>query len=504
MPRSEVSSQRPRSEAAAQQDPPAEPQDFSPPAVGAAGSRSARRLPLYRLRMPAESDPLEQVRWRERNYRHALAVADMAAAALALPLALGVIGGDRLRLLYLLLIPMIVLTSKVLGLYDHDELVVRKSTLDELPRLVNLASTFTLLVWATRHFSVVGSPATWDMVALWITLAASLSGGRLLARKYATFVSPIERCLVLGDARAYARLRGPFAHHRGVLLVGCFGLDRALTDSSALHRLASSEGVHRIIIAPDETLAPEYTLELVRRAKATGLRVSLLPGILEAVGSSVVCDDLGGVTLLGVPRFGLTRSSMAVKRGFDLVGTCVLLLVGAPIMAFAAALIRLDSKGPAFFRQTRVGRDGVHFEMIKLRTMVDEAEALKADLMALNETQGLFKIAEDPRITRVGRWLRRSNLDELPQLFNVLRGEMSLVGPRPLVLDEDIRISGLDRRRLHLKPGMTGPWQTLGSKRVPLAEMVKVDYLYVANWSLWNDVKILVRTIPQVVHARGR
>ncbi|MCA1690010.1 MAG: sugar transferase, partial [Actinobacteria bacterium] len=261
--------------------------------------------------------------------------------------------------------------------------------------------------------------------------------------------------------------------------------------------------VHRIIIAPNATIRSPDVLELVRRAKATGLRVSLFPGVLEAVGSSVTPDDVGGVTLLGIPRFGLTRSSTAVKRGFDLVGASLLLLLAVPIVAVAAVMIRLDSSGPVFFRQTRVGRAGRHFSMIKLRTMVDGADALKADLMALNETRGLFKIAEDPRITRVGRLLRRSNLDELPQLFNVLRGEMSLVGPRPLVPEEDICVVGADRRRLFLKPGMTGPWQTLG-QRVALSEMVKVDYLYIANWSLWIDVKIMIQTIPHVVRGRGR
>ena len=134
----------------------------------------------------------------------------------------------------------------------------------------------------------------------------------------------------------------------------------------------------------------------MRRAKETGLRVSLLPGILEAVGSSVVFDEIGGITLLGVPRFGLTRSSMAVKRAFDVVSTSLLLVAGLPIVALAALLIRLDSVGPVFFRQTRVGKNGRHFSMIKLRTMVDGAEDLKEGLMSLSVTSGLFKIPDDP------------------------------------------------------------------------------------------------------------
>jgi exopolysaccharide biosynthesis polyprenyl glycosylphosphotransferase len=487
-----------------EQEPQTAPRPDAPDGAAALiGSPLARRLPGHRLRLPAESDPLDQVRRRERNYRRALAVADMTAAAVSVPLAIMVLGGDQVRLLYLILMPLIVLTAKVLGLYDHDELVVRKSTLDELPRLINLASTFTLLVWVTRHFAVVGAPDTWGIVALWLALALSLSLGRTIARRVAGIVSPVERCLVLGSASAFGRLQAPVADQRGVALVGCVALDKALWDESALRSLADADQVHRIIIAPDDTLRPEEMLELVRRAKATGLRVSLLPGILEAVGSSVAYDDLGGVTLLGVPRFGLTRSSTAIKRAFDLIGSSLLLLLAAPGIALAAVVIRLDSPGPVFFRQTRVGRDGEHFAMIKLRTMVDGADALKADLMELNETHGVFKIAADPRITRAGRWLRRSHFDELPQLLNVLRGEMSLVGPRPLVLDEDERVVGMDRRRLSLKPGMTGPWQTLGSERVPLAEMVKVDYLYIANWSLWIDVKILLRTIPHVARGRG-
>jgi lipopolysaccharide/colanic/teichoic acid biosynthesis glycosyltransferase len=208
------------------------------------------------------------------------------------------------------------------------------------------------------------------------------------------------------------------------------------------------------------------------------------------------------MAMLGVRRFGLSRSSMFLKRAFDLVGATIGLIAISPVLAALALAIRLDSRGPVFFKQTRVGREGRRFEIFKFRSMCTDAEQRKAELLHLNETVGLFKIADDPRITRVGRFIRRTSLDELPQLFNVLRGEMSLVGPRPLVVDEDAKVEGMLRARLHLTPGMTGPWQVLGSGRVPMQEMVKIDYLYVAGWSLWADVKLLVRTVPHML-ARG-
>jgi lipopolysaccharide/colanic/teichoic acid biosynthesis glycosyltransferase len=169
-----------------------------------------------------------------------------------------------------------------------------------------------------------------------------------------------------------------------------------------------------------------------------------------------------------------------------------------------AIAIRLDSKGPALFRQRRIGRHGEAFEILKFRSMEEGAEKLRESLSDQNTAgEGFFKVEEDPRVTRVGRFLRAWSLDELPQLINVLRGEMSLVGPRPLVPDEDSLIEGYYRERLDIAPGITGYWQALGSYRVPLFEMVRLDYLYVATWSLWNDLQILLRTIPYVVGRRG-
>jgi exopolysaccharide biosynthesis polyprenyl glycosylphosphotransferase len=281
--------------------------------------------------------------------------------------------------------------------------------------------------------------------------------------------------------------------------------------SDAVDRLGGPEsllcrvrdlGVHRIIVAPTAA-GTDDVVELIRLANAVGVRVSVLPQILEVIGSSVAFDEVEGLAMLGVPRFGLCRSSRALKRAFDIVATTVGLVLLGPVLLGIALAIRLDSKGSIFFRQVRVGRHGRPFLIVKFRSMVRDAEARKEELRSLNVAgSGLFKVRDDPRVTRVGRFLRSSSLDELPQLFNVLRGEMSLVGPRPLVTDEDAQVVGLDRSRLRLKPGISGPWQLLGS-RVALAEMVGLDYLYASDWSLWLDMKILLRTVRHVLRRRN-
>ncbi|MGI8903841.1 MAG: sugar transferase [Solirubrobacteraceae bacterium] len=181
---------------------------------------------------------------------------------------------------------------------------------------------------------------------------------------------------------------------------------------------------------------------------------------------------------------GLNRSSLKIKRAFDVVFAGIAIVLLAPIWLLIALAIRMSSRGPVIFRQIRVGRHGESFEMFKFRTMIDGAHAGRAALDLLNESSGIFKLKNDPRLTVVGRLLRSTSLDELPQLINVLRGEMSLVGPRPLILEEDRLIEGIYRERLQLRPGMTGPWQAIGPVRPPLRGMVVIDCLYAENWSL--------------------
>lgn len=198
-----------------------------------------------------------------------------------------------------------------------------------------------------------------------------------------------------------------------------------------------------------------------------------------------------------------SRASAATKRALDVLVAGLGLALLSPFLAAIAVAIRLDSPGPALFRQRRVGRGGREFAILKFRSMAAGAEEHRPLLTSRNGSNGTFKIPDDPRLTRVGRALRRSYLDELPQLWNVLRGEMSLVGPRPLPPEEDMLVHGPDRRRLGVQPGITGPWQVRGSWRVPLPEMVELDCRYVTERTLWEDAKLLARTVPVVLARHG-
>jgi exopolysaccharide biosynthesis polyprenyl glycosylphosphotransferase len=455
-----------------------------------------------------EQGPRADVARRDAIFRRSLAGADVFAAALAVALCAAV-GNVGLQPLAPLALPLVVLVGKIQGIYDRDELLVNKTTIDQAPQLFQLSTLYSLLFFLVHGLFISGRMTTLQPLVLWMAMLVFMLLARGAARALARRAASIERCLFIGSEASCERLRTKFASIGGrAVVVGRVPLgdspdDRlALAAAHHLHELVDELAIHRVVIEPSEP-HPETTLDFVREAKATGARVSLLPRILEVVGSSIEVDDIHGLTLLGVRRFGLSRSSAILKRSFDAVGAGLMLIVLAPFLAALALLVRLDSSGPAIYRQTRVGRDGRPFRIWKFRTMVDGADALKPQLRELNEAQGLFKIANDPRVTRVGRWLRRYSFDELPQLVNVLRGEMSLVGPRPLVGEDDARITGLDRTRLQLTPGMTGHWQILGSARVPLAEMIKLDYLYVAGWSLWADIKILLRTVPYVLARRG-
>ena len=448
-----------------------------------------------------------EIHGRDALFRRLLALADVVAAGIALLVAVYVSGLDQLRPGALLLAPTVTVLSKALNLYDRDELLLHKATLDEAPRIFQLAALFAICVWLVESFVVVGALNKVQFVALGGAFFTSCLAARSAARWLAQRLAPPERCLFLGPEAAMELINRKLSLKGGVgvRLVGRYDLEDERGNVALpadLDTLVRAHQAHRVIMAP-LTTDSDAVLDLVREAKTIGVKTSLIPRLSEVLGTSFAFDDLHGVVVLAVKRCRLSRSSRLLKRCFDLVVAGSALLVFAPLLAVIAFMIKLDSPGVVLFRQTRIGRGGRPFQMLKFRTMVSEAHKLRSELEHLNESHGLFKIADDPRITRVGRVLRRTGLDELPQLINVLRGEMSVVGPRPLVPEDDCRIIGWHRQRLDIQPGMTGHWQVLGSARIPLEEMVAIDYLYLVNWNLWSDLKYLLRTVPFVLGRQG-
>jgi exopolysaccharide biosynthesis polyprenyl glycosylphosphotransferase len=449
-----------------------------------------------------------RARRREAIGRLLLLVGDVAAVSLSLVFVATASAASYTWWLAVL-IPFFVLLIKCAGLYDRDQFVLHKTTLDETPALVACSAIFVLVTEAVQGLEFTGRS---HPLALWGGMTITLVAFRTLARFLANQSTAPERLAVVGDAAAATMVRRKLAAdpRLSARLVGRVAIesvateppDRLLGTVDDLPTVVEQHGVERIIVAPTFE-GGEDVADIIRLATACGVRVAVLPRLLEVIGTSVEFDDLGGQVMLGMRGFGLSPSSRVLKRTFDLVVGTGAVIALSPLMLLIAIAVKLSSSGPVLFRQTRVGRHGNEFQLLKFRTMVSDAEQRKHELLELNEAAPMFKIADDPRTTRIGPFLRRRSLDELPQLYNVLRGDMSLVGPRPLITEEDRLFSGWQRRRYHVAPGMTGPWQILGSSRVPMGDMLKIDYLYCANWSLWLDAKTLARTLPYVLSRRS-
>jgi exopolysaccharide biosynthesis polyprenyl glycosylphosphotransferase len=469
----------------------------------AAGASSAARL-LWRRR---------QLIRRDSAFRRALGLADMLSILLALAATTVLFDSGGITWATLAVPPLFVLLCKALGLYDRDEHLIHKTTLDEIPGLFGIATLSALLLVFSDGLFISSGLSRGEAFVTWALLFVLLVCLRSLTRWVTTRLLPPERCLLVGDPRRASAFREKLrlttsARAELIGYVPATAGPNGSADGRAaafadLEPVLVSKSIDRVVLAPPADGGGDELLYIIRELKSHGIKVSVLPEASRMAGSSVESDYLNGMTLLGVKRFEFGKSSQLIKRTIDLIISAVTLILFAPLMALIAVAIKIDSPGPVLFRQVRAGRRGQPFRMLKFRSMIDGADQLKDQLRHLNEAEGIFKIANDPRITRVGRLLRRVHLDELPQLINVLKGDMSLVGPRPLPLDEDDAIRGWYRDRLEVPPGISGYWQVLGSSRIPLEEMVKLDYLYVANWSVWGDLKLMLRTVPVVVKRRG-
>ncbi len=261
--------------------------------------------------------------------------------------------------------------------------------------------------------------------------------------------------------------------------------------------------IDEVILATGK-LHQQKVLDVITECEGEGVEFKLVPGILELIASRISTDEIGGIPLLTVKEIGLKGFNAALKRLVDVCVSIAALAVLFPLMLIVAAAIKVESKGPVFFTQKRVGRDGRIFDLFKFRSMVAGAEEMFEKVVAQRGGNMIrFKAKDDPRVTGFGKTIRKFSIDELPQLINVLLGDMSLVGPRPPVPIEVERYSAWHRKRLRVRPGLTGLWQVSGRSELPFEDMIRLDIYYIENWSLWMDFRIVLRTVPTVLFGRG-
>ena len=441
-------------------------------------------------------------------------IAALAAAAVSV-LALGLLAGRGLAFIICaaLLWP---LAAFSIGLYRSDQLATWASAVAEVPR------GFVAVLLITWPLYGVASLLQLDQVValtfLTVAMTAALAAAARTVVRAGLHRSPAlrQRTLILGSGLVAGQVVDKLGDNAQFGLVPVGIIDDEVHDVGSpelpwlgrftdLDQVIEAQEIDRVIIAFSRA-SHEQLLEAIRASRDAGVAVDIVPRLFEFLDGVRALDQVGGLPLLSIGAPMLTSASMAAKRALDVAGSLALIVLTAPLMIATAIAIKLESRGPVFFRQPRAGRRNTSFKLIKFRSMYIDAEERKKDLDQLNEAGDgvMFKIREDPRVTRVGRFLRRFSLDELPQLFNVLRGEMSLVGPRPLIFPETAALEeDWHLRRLELRPGLTGPWQVYGRSQSPFQEMVRFDYQYVAGWSLARDIEILLATLPAVLSGRG-
>ena len=460
----------------------------------------------------ARPSTTDVVRWRRalsRRLKQFLILADGLAAGLAtllLPPLVGETGPEPRISTAVVAGVCFVIAGSMTRLYRarHTELAG-----EELRRIawatVGLGATVVIAGWG----AAVRVERSWLVVTM-IAVAATVTIERQIVRRLFEAVRRrhylLRRLAIIGDNDEARALRQhiesePAAGYRLVSAIPSVdpadgGIDGAIAT-------IAGAGAESVLIAATAMDADETT-RLTRRLVDAGLHVEVTSTMRDVNVRRLHVRPIGPFPVMyvePVPRDGWRASA---KRAFDLSVAGLGLLVLSPLLVVVALAVKLTSKGPVFYGQNRVGRDGRHFKIWKFRTMVDGADNMVDDLATLNEADGpLFKISHDPRITRVGRLLRRTSIDELPQLWNVVRDDMSLVGPRPALPDESSQWSSELHERLKVKPGITGMWQVSGRSDASFEEYARLDLYYVHNWSLVVDLQILARTLPAVIRSDG-
>ncbi len=472
------------------------------------------------------------VRRRGWLVRRVLLVADVIGLLLAFVVTELVLGGfahgerkavAELFVYFLVSLPAWVIAAKLYGLYDRDDERTDHSTTDDVVGVFHLVTVAVWILFAGAWLSGATTPQLkktvlfWFLAILFITTGRSI--GRFLARRSAAYV---QNTVIVGGGEVGQLVARKYLQHPeyGIRLIGLVDdnprelrgdVERIeLWHPDQLIDVVSEQNVERVVFAFSGDSA-ERTVGLVRSLRDLGVQIDIVPRLYEIVPANVDIHSVEGLALLGLRPVRLARSSRLIKRTIDLAGAVLGLLVTAPLLAVVAARIKLDSPGPVFFRQARLGEDMREFTALKFRTMRigSDDEKHREYVKSIMSTKaspvagGLYKLDRSEEVTKPGRWLRKTSLDELPQLINVLRGDMSLVGPRPCIPYETQYFKPHHFERFLVPAGITGLWQVTARARTTFAEALDMDVAYARGWSLGLDLRILAKTPLQVFRQRG-
>jgi len=422
--------------------------------------------------------------------------------------------------LALVVVPVWVSFMALAGLYDLDKVSWGLSDAGRIARSLSLGVVFLILT--TYMAKLPGLSRAWTLYA-WVLAILFVVSARAITAMLLSLAHRrghlLQRTLVVGSNAESSDIirvlrQNPEA---GLVPIGCLASSQAEKlgleyCSAGLPMLGTAREIAQIVVAEkaecviiaSSAFDHDVLARIIAELRAVDVDVHISSGLFEVLTSRVVVNEIAGVPLITVKGISLSKGNLLVKRVFDLVVAGLIVLIGMPVWVAIMLAIKLTSPGPIFYGQNRVGRSGEHFEMLKFRSMFSDAEERLEELTAANEASGpLFKMKDDPRVTSVGKWLRKFSVDEFPQLINVLKGEMSLVGPRPPLPREVERYTTRDWRRLEVVPGMTGLWQVSGRSSLTFDEMIALDLFYIENWSVALDITLMYRTIPAVLFARG-
>ena len=422
---------------------------------------------------------------------------------------------DRYLPLLGLILPLWAVVFTASGLYGRKAARTMGTEVSRVARAIPIAGLLLVLAIFSLKIEFLSRP----VVLLFLALdGVFVTGGRSLVRAFVLDMTARRFVLVAGNRDDVLRTALKVAAHRdwGLEVVGLLS-DGTWTDAGpSPHRVLGSledapalvrqHIVDEVIVAVEagKLDALKRLEEVFLKLEEQGIVLRLLVNFIPTSLADISFDELSGMPFLTFSTAPRNELLLFVRRCADIAVSLLLMLLLAPVFVLIFLAVKLSSKGPVFFRQTRCGVNGRPFTFLKFRSMDADAEALKPQLLSFNEMDGpVFKMTNDPRVTPVGRFLRRTSLDELPQLLNILMGDMSFVGPRPAVLEEVAQYKPWQRRRLSMQPGLTCLWQVSGRNELSFDEWMRLDLEYIDNWSLWLDLKIALKTIPAVLLGRG-